>query len=180
MIPLNLPLAEFSPCGKYRFTLWRHGLQDQGELDPSVERVANEHSYVQFIGLNPSTATEYVDDPTIRRCIGFATRQGFSSLLMTNIFAWRDKSPEQMKKDAKDPTGDPVNIDRLVEFARGAGRIVAAWGSHGKYRARAATIREALKPFAEKCFALRVSMASGQPEHPLYLPADVKLIPLPL
>lgn len=65
--------AEFSPCRRYRYVLWR-------TWDPAA-------GSVNFIGLNPSTADEQVDDPTIRCCIGFARDWGYGGLVMTNLFA---------------------------------------------------------------------------------------------
>lgn len=188
MIPRDLALAEFSDDGEgkdgkglYRFTLWRRDLQQDGAFPfHSPERQANQNDYVQFIGLNPSTATETINDNTITRCIGFATRWGYGALCMTNIFAWRDTSPADMKKAAVDPTGDPRNLRTIVELAEGAGLIVAAWSSHGAWRARHLAIREALKPFRAKVRCFGITAATGQPEHPLYVAKDRELEQLPL
>lgn len=180
MIP-KLPLAEFSADaggedkkGNYRFTLWRH-LAPGFEIEGSPK---HPNDYVQFVGLNPSKATETANDNTITRCIGFATGWGYGALLMTNIFAWRDKKPEIMKKQ-KDPEGDPLNLDRIVALAEGASMIVVAWGSHGKFHYRERTVRDALKPFEAKVRCFGISM-QGHPIHPIYMPKDQPLIPYPL
>jgi hypothetical protein len=75
--------AEFSPCRRYRYALYR----DRGALlGPKV----------MFVGLNPSTADETVDDPTIRRCIRFARDWGYDGLIMANLYAWRAPKPRDL------------------------------------------------------------------------------------
>ena len=87
----------FSPCRRWRYTLWRDWMDDVLELE---ERAGNNSAkYAMFIGLNPSTADETRDDPTVRRCVGFAKSWGYGALCMTNIFAWRDTDPAGMKAD---------------------------------------------------------------------------------
>src|SRR5690242_6108456 len=105
----------FSDCRAYRYTLWR-------EWD------IFDKNYVMFVGLNPSTADERVDDPTIRRCIDFAKRWGYGALCMTNLFAYRATDPRVMKAFPY-PVG-PENDKWLVRCAREAGVVVAAWGNH--------------------------------------------------
>ena len=119
----------FSPCRTYRYALWREWIGGDG--------------YVMFIGLNPSTADETQDDPTIRRCIAFAKAWGYGGLSMTNLFAFRATDPKKMKAVA-DPIG-PENDAHLLRLARDAGVIVAAWGANGTHRGRDADVRELLK-----------------------------------
>lgn len=192
MIPA-LPIAEFSADGggldgkgAYRFTLWRYGLQlgfmfDDGTPSGAIAEAPEEfrNGYVQFIGLNPSTATEHKDDNTITRCIDFATRWGFGAMLMTNAFAWRDTHPVEMKKQKAAAAGDPHNLARIVELAADATMIVPAWGSHGKFLYRDRALRQALKPFQAKIRAFHISM-QGQPDHPLMQPRNVELVEFPL
>jgi hypothetical protein len=159
----------FSPDRKYRYTLWREWPADIdmfGELEPGEACAGNTFKYVQFIGLNPSTADETKDDPTIRRCIGFAKAWGFGALAMTNIFAWRDTDPEKMKQE-QHPIG-PDNDRWLQEIANGAGVTIAAWGKHGAHLDRAKSVM-ALIP---NLHCLRRNK-DGSPEHPLYLPASL-------
>lgn len=115
----------FSPCRTYRYALWREGLVDEGP---------RKDQYAMFIGLNPSTADETKDDPTIRRCIGYARSWGYGALCMTNLFAYRATDPGVMKR-APDPVG-PHNNEHLLELAAGAGVVVAAWGTHGTHMCR--------------------------------------------
>jgi hypothetical protein len=146
-----------SSCRKYRYTLWRDvgGMEGEG--------------YAMFIGLNPSTADEVNDDPTIRRCMAFAKAWGYSALCMTNLFAFRATKPADMFA-ATDPIG-PDNDKHLVDVARGAGVVVAAWGTNGTHMGRDQAIR-AVVPNLQ---CLRKTQA-GHPGHPLYLPRD--LIPV--
>lgn len=141
--------ALFSPCRRYRYTLWRHWGGRRG--------------HAMFVGLNPSTADETQDDPTVRRCIGYARDWGYSGLCMTNIFAFRATDPAVMLAEP-DPKG-PDNDYWLAESARRAAIVVAAWGVHGVHRERHDTVR-ALLP---SLHYLRLTK-EGYPGHPLYLP----------
>lgn len=159
-------ITEFSPCRKWRYTLWRtwepEGLLflDGPDLGPDA--------YLMVIGLNPSTADEVNDDPTIKRCIDFAKRWGFGALCMSNVFAWRDTNPMMMKLQP-DPVG-PENDRWLRECAAGAGMVLAAWGRHGAHRGRAAEVLDLITPI-RPVMHLRVN-DDGSPEHPLYIPAS--------
>ena len=161
-----MKLCAFSPCRKYRYTLWR-------EFEPELEATACFNLFAMFIGLNPSTADDDQDDPTIRRCIGFARSWGYGSLVMTNLFAWRATLPDDMKK-AADPVG-PENDIWLTLLAKNqsVGVIVAAWGANGSYLHR----DEHVKRLIPNLQYLRITK-TGHPEHPLYLPKN--LLPKPL
>lgn len=145
--------AEFSPCRQYRYSLWR----DLCLLQPVLP------GYVLFIGLNPSTADETLNDPTIRRCIGFTESWGYGKLCMANLFAFRATDPRDMKATA-DPIG-ALNDSYLVDLANNANLIVAAWGAHGSFMNRADTV----KSMINNLHYLRLTKG-GFPEHPLYLP----------
>ncbi|TAM23399.1 MAG: DUF1643 domain-containing protein [Nevskiaceae bacterium] len=146
----------FSPDRLYRYTLWREWLGGEG--------------YCMFIGLNPSTADEVQDDPTIRRCIGFAKSWGYGALCMTNAFAYRATDPKVMKAQAE-PVG-PDNDSHLQRVAAEAGVIVAAWGVHGSHRNRCFEIPRLIPNL--HCLA-RTQL--GDPKHPLYLRADLRPVP---
>ena len=150
----------FSPCRKYRYTLWRR-VPVTFSFEPRKW-----FGYVQFIGLNPSTADEVQNDPTIRRCIDFASRWGFTTMCMTNLFAWRDTDPKLMKA-AQEPIGDENNL-RLLEIGSCAGLIVAAWGKDGNHLQRQ---DEAIKLFKGRNLKLHHLGLNGDgtPKHPLYL-----------
>jgi len=151
--------ALFSQDRVYRYALWR---------------VWNDAlpSFV-VIGLNPSTADESVDDPTIRRCVGFAKREGCGRLVMLNLFAIRATNPRVMRRHAE-PVG-PKNDHAIRHFTNRADvlHVVAAWGAHGSHRGRDAEVRALVSDM--RSFGIT---KSGQPKHPLYLPADAPLIRL--
>lgn len=148
----------FSPCRRYRYTLWR-----EWDLTNS--------GYAMFIGLNPSTADETRDDPTIRRCIDFSKQWGFGALCMTNLFAFRATKPKDMMAHPM-PVG-PENDNYLVQCARDAGVIVAAWGNNGRLMGRDEEVLKIVD--VVDCFGLT---KEGCPSHPLYLSKDCKLVPL--
>lgn len=150
---INKSGATLSPCRKYRYDLWRTWIGGDG--------------YAMFVGLNPSTADETTDDPTIRRCIGFAKSWGYAGLCMTNLFAFRATQPSDMMR-ADDPIG-PENDETLRRHAADAGIVIAAWGAHGTYRGRDRAVRVMLPAI----HALRLTK-DGHPGHPLYLPASLR------
>lgn len=147
------PVAVFSPCRRYRYTLWREWFGGEG--------------FAMVIGLNPSTADEVQDDPTVRRCIAYAKSWGYAGLCMTNLFAFRATDPQDMKA-VRDPIG-PDNDRHLLDCSRQAGIVVAAWGEHGVHLDRAAAVTQLLGDL----HYLRMNQ-SGQPGHPLYLPKALR------
>jgi hypothetical protein len=149
--------AAFSPCRRWRYLLWRRW----DEARP----VAN------FLMLNPSTADEVKLDPTCARARDYAERWGYGALIVTNIFAFRNTNPNQMKV-AKDPVG-PGNDAAIVRAAKESEIVVCAWGNHGAFLNRSARVRALLDK--TKLHVLRVN-ANGEPAHPLYLPGRLKPI----
>lgn len=140
--------ATFSSCQSYRYSLLREWSATQNK--------------VLFIGLNPSTADATIDDPTIRRCIGFARSWGFGGLYMGNLFAFRSTDPRGLFS-ASDPVG-PDNDATLLELAGVVRLVVAAWGNHGAYLGQASHVRSLFRSLS----VLKLNR-SGQPAHPLYL-----------
>lgn len=128
---------------------------------------------VNFIMLNPSTADAYVDDPTIRRCIGFAMDWGYQDLIITNLFAIRSTSPDLLYQYQK-PIG-PLNDKMIREAAEHADKIVCAWGVHGNFRDRGRHVLDMLSEFGRDrvwCFG---KTKDASPKHPLYLAKTSKL-----
>ena len=144
--------AHISKCTNYRYALWR-------QWDESKP-------YVLFVGLNPSTADAVEDDPTLRRCMGYAKDWGFGGVCIANLFAFRATEPKVMML-AKDAVG-PQNDKWLVHLADEAGLIVAAWGNDGSYLGRAARVRKMMPEMT--CLKLN---KSGEPAHPLYQKAGI-------
>lgn len=153
--------AHFSPCRRYRYWL----------------RVAWDESLPLLVvcGLNPSTADETKDDPTLRRVQGFARDMGRGGVLMLNAFAWRSTDPKGLLT-CEDPVGPENTVDNLAEWTNEASpdrRCVAAWGGNiakPKLRFRLLQL-DALR------FDCLRRTASGHPEHPLYLPASCRPVP---
>jgi hypothetical protein len=149
--------AVFSPCRGYRYVLWR-------TWDSQGPRV-------NFVGLNPSTADEVSDDPTIRRCRQFAAHWGFGGFIMTNLFAFRATKPSDLKS-ASTPVG-PENDRWLARAAEEAETVVFAWGVHGTILGRSEAIIRQIGKGAH-CIALT---NRGQPAHPLYLKNGLPMRP---
>ena len=143
--------AKLSEDRKYRYALWR-------TWDDSK-------AFVMFIGLNPSTADEDTDDPTLTRCINYAKSWGYGGVCMANLFAFRATEPSDMKA-SKDPVGRENN-KWLKKLAKDAGLVVAAWGNDGSYLRRSKQV-EKLIP---NLYCLKLNK-SGEPAHPLYQPAN--------
>jgi hypothetical protein len=142
--------ANLSKCRKYRYALWR--IWDDSK------------PYAMFIGLNPSTANETEDDPTITRCINYSKNWGYGGLCMVNLFAFRATEPSVMMA-AKDPIG-LENDAWIKKLSHKAGVIVAAWGNDGSFLERSYKIKKIIP----NLMCLKINK-TGEPAHPLYQPA---------
>lgn len=154
--------AKISEDGRYRYLLTR-------TWEESVWPLA-------FIMLNPSTADAHQDDPTIRRCIGFAKRFGFGGITVANLYAYRATKPADLWR-AADPVG-PENDGMLSGLLRSRAEAdvlaIAAWGANAKPD----RVRAVLSlPGADRLQCLGVTKA-GAPRHPLYLRGSAEPIPL--
>ena len=150
--------AGFSRCNSYRYWLSREFDQGSG--------------HCVFIGLNPSIGDADTDDPTIRRCMGFAADWGFRHLSVVNLFAYRTPSPVVLKSSAS-PEG-AGNRAALRKALRNADCIVAAWGSHGTHLNQASRLARLWSVYPLQCFG---QTKNRQPLHPLYQRADAILSP---
>lgn len=155
--------AQFSPCRTWRYALWRRW-DWQGHANN-----------VMFVGLNPSTADEQKDDPTIRRCKAFAKAWGYGGIYMMNLYAFRATKPTDMIV-AADSLG-PGNLEAFGYYRSRVGLIVAAWGALDKrYRSRVKwqeTIDQVLYAISQPVYCLGRT-ADGSPRHPLYVRGDVE------
>lgn len=145
-------IAVYSDCERYRYSLTR-------VWEPAGEKA-------MFVMLNPSTATEVQNDPTVERCERRARALGFGSFRVTNIFAWRDTDPRAMRAAA-----DPVGADNdaaILDGAAWADRIVAAWGTHGDHLDRGKAVETLLRGAGQPLYHLGLTRA-GHPRHPLYV-----------
>lgn len=153
--------AILSPCGQYRYHLWRR-------WDESLPTMV-------WVMLNPSTADATEDDPTIRRCIGFAKREGCGGISVRNVFALRATNPAELALHP-DPFG-PEN-ERYLTSARNVSLmtiLALGWGAKMPCKIlrnyyRQAEILIAIQ--SPKCFGLT---KDGDPRHPLYLRANAPL-----
>ncbi len=147
--------ASFSPCGKFRWELWRTW-DELGWI-------------LNLIMLNPSKAGVVENDPTVTRQIQRAKNLGAGSLWVTNAFAFRATDPKDMKA-ADDPVGSE-NDSYLLNVAKKSSMIICAWGGHGSYRSRSKRVCNLLQDF--DLWALGAGK-TGEPAHPLYLSYSVQ------
>lgn len=148
---------------------------DTGEYRYELTRVlAGKQPPLVMIMLNPSTADQWVNDPTIRRCIGFADREQASRLIVVNLFALRATDPRELRHHP-DPVG-PGNDDYITAYCQRGIRVVAAWGNHGTLHGRAAAVTRMLADAGVQLLCLDMT-GTGQPRHPLYIRAGMPLIP---
>lgn len=148
--------AVIDETGLYRYSLVR-------EWDSEKPRVL-------FIMLNGSTADAEKDDPTLRRCIGFAKAWDYGSLEVVNLFGYRTTFPQELKR-APDPVG-PENDRYVLAAVRRSDIIIAAWGTHGKHRGRdKQVIRMLIDGGVTEIMCLEKTK-DGHPRHPLYIRGD--------
>lgn len=158
--------ADVSECGRYRYRLWRRW---------------GDGPVLTFVMLNPSIADGLLDDPTIRRCVSFAARDGFEGIEVVNLFAQRATVPDVLV-DVNDPVG-PRNLEVVADVLDVADAVVVAWGAValeviGERRRRGGefdprlTFRDRLRGGdgpAIECLGLT---KDGHPRHPLYVKGD--------
>jgi len=147
--------AVISDCGAYRYFLLR------GELNQ-----------LPFIMLNPSTADDKIDDPTIRRCLSFAEKFGYGGIVVVNLYALRATKPEELWK-CTDPVG-PENDMWLAKIASKCPEVVCAWGTNARAD-RVQHAAEVLKANGTKLKCLGTTK-NGSPRHPLYVKGDQPLL----
>jgi len=143
--------AVFSPCRTWRYSLARDAAKD------GVGTVV-------FVGLNPSTADETQDDPTTRRCVGFARDWGFARMELVNVFAFRAARPAELRR-ALDPVG-PANREAVRSAVTAADLVVCAWGNDGLGSASDSLLELVAAPY---CLGTTLRRA---PRHPLYVRAS--------
>lgn len=147
--------ATFSPCGEYRYHLWRTWAPGPRVL---------------WIMLNPSEADANKDDPTIRRCLGYARAWGFGGIEVVNLYAHRTPYPNLLlRPHLSDPVG-PENDAHILKALPEAGIIVAAWGSSKAAKLRAGHVRSLLDGVPVHALAIN---KDGNPKHPLYCRKDL-------
>lgn len=162
--------AVFSGCGKYRYRLWRI-------WDASLPRAV-------FCMMNPSTADEIENDPTVERCwrrtISWAHRGiHVGGVEVVNAFAWRETDSRLLPglhAQGVDLVG-PDNDAMIVATVAGAAIVVCAWGKPGALGGRGVQVLSLLRSAGVVPHALRLN-ADGSPQHPLYLPYEIGPFPM--
>ena len=162
--------AILSPDRLYRYVFWRCIAHDIPKR-------------CVFIMLNPSTADERINDPTVRKCIGFAQRWEFGYVDVVNLFAWRATKPQGLL-ETTNPEGRE-NERYVTEAVYYASRVVLAWGSHAGHSAqlRDLILKTHLKPQWEIIRSLAKAGTLGQnadstPKHPLMLAYSTPFVPV--
>lgn len=149
--------AHYSPCGLYRYALTR-------EWEPTGPRLL-------YVMLNPSTATEAQNDPTIDRCERRARALGFGAFRATNLFGWRETDPALLRRTS-DPVGalnDEVILASLTGWLRQAADMaLCSWGVHGTLRDRARQVAARMAGTGRPLHCLGTTK-QGHPRHPLYV-----------
>lgn len=156
--------AVLSDCGLYRYELTR-------TWDIAGKRCC-------WIMLNPSTADADLDDPTIRKCMGFAKAWGFGGIRVLNLWAYRTPYPSALVDAAEagiDVEG-PLNAARLVSATPMAELVVAGWGTNGTWRNKGAKCAQLLAGFGVELRCIGTTKG-GQPRHPARPGYDTPLVP---
>jgi hypothetical protein len=154
MLGDRLSGALFSKCEQWRYGLWR--VWNNIDTSSKPRRIA-------FVGLNPSTADESKDDPTIRRCIRYAKEWGYDGMYMLNAYGFRSTDPKGLWK-VEDPVG-PATDFWLKWYASESDTVLACWGGNIKGD-REGKVCDVLN---RQLMCLGTTQA-GNPRHPLYLP----------
>lgn len=149
--------AAYSGCETYRYFLAR-------VWDTSLPSI-------NFLMLNPSTADERRNDPTIERCERRARQMSFGAFVITNIFAFRATDPRDLRAAAR-PEG-PRNKQVLLEEATKADTLLAAWGAHGEHLGQGSRTIDMLLNRGIRLYHLGRTK-KGQPRHPLYVPYSTR------
>lgn len=156
--------AILSDCGTFRYRLWRY-------WEPlGVPRML-------FVMLNPSTADADTDDPTIRKCRGFAEDLDFGGIEVVNLYAYRATKPADLKK-AGYPRG-PDNDRHIREAIEDAGgsNVYCAWGVNARGLSRPDEVLDLIRAANRKPMALKLT-EDRIPWHPLMLPYSSQPVPL--
>jgi len=154
--------AVFSPCGQARFVLTR-----QWCFEEPVKTI-------MWIGMNPSIADMFVDDPTVKKEIGFSQRWGFGKYVKTNVTPYRSTDPKNICFKAVNQFAYE-NLVMILNWAREVDCVVACWGNNTKLVEWANQVYQALLIQKTQIYCLGVN-GNGSPKHPLYLKNESKLI----
>lgn len=158
-------IAPAVPRERYRYMLTR-------TIDPLLKG----NGVLLFVMLNPSTADQATDDPTIRRCVGFAKREGASLMQVVNLYAYRATDPRELSR-AEWPVGTGNDDVLKIAFLQENARIICAWGAHPMAAKAYPRLRQILRLTRYPRLECLGRTRSGAPKHPLYVRGDAPLIP---
>lgn len=150
--------AVFDASGKYRYALWRAWSLD--------------HARIVFVMLNPSTAEEHKNDPTIRRCMEFAHAWQFGSIEVVNLFAYRTTYARELLK-VDDPVGEENNR-YLCQAVERCSSVLVGWGANGILLGRDQQVMKLLVHLMKNVYCLGLTKG-GHPRHPLYVKGDTHM-----
>jgi hypothetical protein len=153
--------AVISDCGVYRYRLWRYWDQDRPRCN--------------FLMLNPSTANEVDNDPTVSKCIRYARSWGYGGIIVSNLFALRSTDPAALGS-YPDPVG-PEDDDQILLAAWSCSIVVAAWGAHPGIEGRVRDVRRLLADTGISLHCLTLTKG-GHPGHPLFLRGGLRPVPM--
>jgi len=141
----------------YRFVLWRFWAASPRVL---------------FIGLNPSTANEYHDDPTVHRLLAFAAKWGYGGIYLCNVFSYRAKCPETLSAVEAIHS---ANIPAIMMASKLTVMAIAAWGDGIEKVKNGKSVAEHIAKLVAPSFCFGLTRR-GNPKHPLYLSSDAQLV----
>ncbi|MBA7658592.1 hypothetical protein ES703_66551 [subsurface metagenome] len=149
--------AVFDQHRAYRFVLWRFW---------------KDAPRVLFVGLNPSTANELENDPTIRRCLGFADKWGYGGMYFCNLYSYVSTEPRLLSSEE---ALHAANIPAITMAKSLSVLAIAAWGDGVELVENGKSVAEHIRKLIEPslCFGLT---QKGNPKHPLYLPSEAELV----
>lgn len=161
--------AVFSACGQFRYRL-DIPLNTQQSLFASELKGGR----CTFLMLNPSTADQNVNDPTVRRVVQYAKDWGFSDVTVLNLFAYRSTDPDKLLDMGLANSIGPKNDRYIEDVVAKSSRIVVAWGrtfqQEEVFRAR---VRAVVRMLAHKTVLTLGLNDDGSPKHPLYVEKSV-------
>lgn len=146
--------ATFSDCGTYRYDLWR--LWDANK--PTLT----------FVMLNPSTADDVDNDPTVERCQRRAIKMGFGQVRIVNLMAYRSADPKALIPLERQASFGPDNAGYLQEALQTSGQVICGWGKDG-HMGPVAWFTTRARRAGVPLYALKINK-DGSPQHPLYIP----------
>lgn len=164
-----------SDCGKYRYRLHRF-LNKENGIRLLIDGRVGSVTTCLFIMLNPSTADGETDDPTIRRCMGYASKWRYDMLDVVNLFSYRSTDSKVLINPSFDCWG-PEHWEYFMASVAMADLVVCGWGSHPWAQDVAKDAIRRIKELGKTPLCLKKN-ANGSPAHPLYLKGD--LLPIPL